>query len=274
MPSRPFHVSAFPDGTPWIEFYRTSEGYLLRFPDLADFIVSADGRGVRCTPVPGTSPATIEHLYLNQVQPLALGKQGKLIFHASAVDIGCGAIAFVAEAGRGKSTLAAAFATNGFRFLTDDGLQLEQGPAGWTAVPSHPSIRLWADSHAHLLPPDADKAGAVAYTSKSRFLAGDALNYCHEPRRLLAAYALAFDGAREISLSRMSPAQSVIVWSKHSFVIDVEDSALISAQFDATAALANVVPFYALDYPRKYEALPGLVRTLARHGASHTEKFP
>src|SRR5688572_17324577 len=121
----PFHGWSFPDGTPWTAFYRTSSGLLLRFPDLADFEVSADGRHVTCAPVPGISPATIEHLYLNQVLPLALSKLGKLVFHASAVDAGGGAVAFLAASGRGKSTLAAGFAVNGHQFLTDDGLVLE-----------------------------------------------------------------------------------------------------------------------------------------------------
>ena len=40
----PFHQWTFPDGTKWTHFYRLESGYLLRFPDLADFEVSRDGR--------------------------------------------------------------------------------------------------------------------------------------------------------------------------------------------------------------------------------------
>ena len=63
-----------PDGTLWMQFFRTETGYLLRFPDMADFQVSADGLGVVCTPAPGVPDGTPEHLYLNQVLPLALSK--------------------------------------------------------------------------------------------------------------------------------------------------------------------------------------------------------
>ena len=38
----PFHVWSFPDGTVWTYFYRNGSDYLLRFPELADFEVSAD----------------------------------------------------------------------------------------------------------------------------------------------------------------------------------------------------------------------------------------
>ena len=149
-----FHTWAFPDGTPWTEFYRENGGYLLRFPDLADFRVSADGLEVTGFPVPGVSESTSQHLYLNQVLPLVLSKLGKLVFHASAVEVPGGAVAFAAESGRGKSTLAASFAVNGFRFLTDDGLVLEPVADGYQVQPSHPSIRLWEDSEEV-----ADRAG-------------------------------------------------------------------------------------------------------------------
>ena len=35
--AEPFHRYIFDDGTVWTEFYRRDDGYLLRFPDLADF---------------------------------------------------------------------------------------------------------------------------------------------------------------------------------------------------------------------------------------------
>jgi hypothetical protein len=121
----PFHTWAFPDGTLWTEFHRADGGYLLRFPQLADFLVSADACTVTCIPVPEVPEGTARHLYLNQVLPLVLSKLGKLVFHASAVEIGSHAVAFVGESGRGKSTLAASFAVSGCRFLTDDGLVVE-----------------------------------------------------------------------------------------------------------------------------------------------------
>jgi hypothetical protein len=86
----PFHTWGFPDGTPWTEFYRLGGGYLLRFPELAEFEVAANGLEVTCIPAPDVSEATTQHLYLNQVLPLVLSKLGKLVFHASAVEVAGG----------------------------------------------------------------------------------------------------------------------------------------------------------------------------------------
>ena len=110
-PQPPFQQWTFPDGRPWTSFHRDRDGYLLQFPALADFEVSANGRQVTGWAMPGVAPATVHHLFTNQVQPLALSRQGKLVLHASAVAVGDIALAFAGESGRGKSTLAASFAT-------------------------------------------------------------------------------------------------------------------------------------------------------------------
>ena len=192
----PFHEWIFPDGTLWTRFYHTGEGYLLRFPNLGDFDISADGRAVRARPAPGISEDTMQHLYLNQVMPLALSKQGRIVFHASAVETGNGAIAFLGESGRGKSTLAASFAAGGQRFLTDDALLLDPTEGGYLVQPSHPSIRLWDDSQEALLAADAELAPPVQYTPKARILSGDTLPFCNAARRLRRVYFLG-DGSAE-----------------------------------------------------------------------------
>src|SRR5436190_419005 len=92
---RQFGEWTLPDGTRSTELYRIGSGYLLRFPGLADFEISAEGLAVRCRSTPETSDATSRHLYLNQVLPLVLGQLGKMVFHASAVEIARGALAFV-----------------------------------------------------------------------------------------------------------------------------------------------------------------------------------
>lgn len=262
---QPFHAWAFPDGTPWTEFYRVGGGYLLRFPDLADFQVSADGLEVTCFPAPEVSQATSQHLYLNQVLPLVLSKLGKLVFHASAVEVAGGAIAFAAESGRGKSTLAASFAVSGFRFLTDDGLVVETAAQGFEVLPSHPSIRLWADSEEALIAPGVETAPALSFTSKSRFLAGDAVRFCDQPRPLRRVYFLGDGSATTLVFQRLSAAETLVEWVKHSFLLDVEERPRLASHFDQVATLANQPIHYRLDYPRRFEDLARIRQAIVEH---------
>jgi hypothetical protein len=261
----PFHELTSPDGTVWTQFYRTDSSYLLRFPALADFELSADGRSVRCWPTPGTSEHTIQHLYLNQVLPLALGKQGHLVFHASAVEIGGAAVAFMGASGKGKSTLAASFATSGYRFLTDDGLMVEICGSGYQVMPSHPSIRLWQDSEAALIAPDTPTAPPLEFTSKSRFLAGETIPFCDAPRPLRRVYFLGDGSAPAVTFQRMKPAEALIELVKHSFLLDIEERDMLAAHFEELSGLASLPIYYRLDYPRRYEDLAAVRQAIVQH---------
>lgn len=271
LEGEPFHTWAFPDGTPWTEFHRLNGGYLLRFPDLADFQVSADPLMVTGTPVPGVAEGTVQHLYLNQVLPLVLSKLGRRVFHAGAVEIGEGAVVFAAESGRGKSTLAASFAVNGFRFLTDDGLVLEPTADGYEVLPSHPSVRLWADSESALIQPGTETAPAVAYTSKARFLAGDQVRFCDQPRPLRRVYFLGDGSAETVTFERLRPAEALVEWVKHSFLLDIEDRPRLASHFEQVASLADLPIHYRLDYPRRYEALAQVRAAIVEHAREGSE---
>ena len=60
------------------------------------------GTAITCRPVTSVSAATIEHLYLNQILPLAQNAAGALSFHGSAVAIEDFAIAFLGPSGRAE----------------------------------------------------------------------------------------------------------------------------------------------------------------------------
>jgi hypothetical protein len=249
------------------QFYRTENGYLLRFPDLAEFEISADASSVACFPAPNVQDATPHHLYINQVLPLVLSKLGKAVFHASAVEAADGAIAFLAEAGRGKSTLAAHFVANNYRFLTDDALVLEACERGYQAMPGDPAIRLWEDTAKMLSETGAELAPPLHFTKKTRFLTGP---HCDKPRPLRAAYFLGDRSAKDIIFRRLGPAETLMKWAKNSFLLDVEAPSMVAAHFDRTAALSNSLAGYHLDYPRRFGDLAALRIAIVEHATSRS----
>jgi hypothetical protein len=270
LPTPPFHRWTFPDGTPWTEFHRADNGYLLRFPQLADFAVANDALAVTCFPAPGVPNATSQHLYLSQVLPLALSKRGKLVFHASAIEVRGGAVVFAGESGRGKSTLAASFAINGHPFLTDDGLVLEARSGHLAVLPSHPSIRLWEDSEAALIAPGTLSAPPVHYTPKSCFLAGEHLPFCAQPIPLRRVYFLGEADAPEIAFRRVPGAEAMVEWVKHSLLLDVEERLRLATHFEQIGRVAHEPIHYRLDYPRRFYDL-ARVRTAILHHLSARE---
>jgi hypothetical protein len=266
-----FHEWIFPDGTPWTRFHRDGEDYLLRFADLADFHVSADGRTVRCWPFPDVSEETVRFLFANQVLPLALSRQGTLVFHASAVEIGDRAVAFMGASGRGKSTLAASFATGGFRFLTDDGLVVKSEGGHWRAEPSQPSLRLWEDSQDALLGDGVPTAPPVQHTSKPRFLAGSEIAFCDQPRPLRRVYFLGMGRQQHVVFERLKPGDALIELLRHSFLLDIEERQMLAAHFEELSNLVAKPIYYRLDFPRYFENLTEVRQAIVKHASETSE---
>lgn len=264
----PFHCYTFDDDSVWTEFHRTKAGYLLRFPELADFEVSSDGTEVVAYPASGTDNTTVEHLYINQLVPLALSRQGQPTFHASVVTVHSGVVAFLGKSGMGKSTLAASFALNGSPFLSDDALLVEEAPSGCVVRPSHPSVRLWDDSVNALVDADSPTSLPISYSSKARLLAGDALAYGTEPQPLLAAYLLESEDAGDIAIRALSGLNRHMAWVNNSFLLDIEDPDLLRQHFDWTHRVSSVVPTYTLDYPRDYGTLADVRNAVQQHAAN------
>ena len=268
QPAPPFHVWILGEHEHWLEFYRHNPGFLLRFPGLADFTMNSSGTEITCRPVPGVNAETIEHLFLNQILPLAHNAAGALSFHGSAVVIEDFAIAFLGPSGRGKSTLAASFAVNGQSFLTDDGLITEQRDGSYHILPSHPSIRLWEDSQDELLVPSSAPILPVCYSSKARFLAASGLAYCHESKPFRSAYFLGEGHVDDMVIEPLSAADLLICFLRNSFQLDIENPDSLSQVFKETADLCHQIQGFHLDYPRDYDDLARVREGLIEHAAN------
>ena len=254
--AEPFHQYVFDNGTVWTEFYRIAGHYLLGFPGLADFEISVDGEWVKGYPAVETDEPTLEHLYINQLVPLALSRQGRPTFHASVVTVESGAVAFLGKTGAGKSTLAASFALDEAAFLTDDALLIEETDSGCLALPSHASLRLWEDSVDELLGDRGLRASEITYSTKARLLAGEGLAHRGTPQRLLAAFLLEGQATSDINIRPLAGSERHMAWLSNSFLLDVEDRALLAQHFDWTHRIAEAIPTLALEYPRDYGMLP------------------
>jgi hypothetical protein len=251
------------DRRTWLSFARTAEGYLLRFPELADFAVAPGARRIVCRPRRGLPSATLRHLLLDQVLPLALSAE-RLVLHASAVHVpGFGAVAFAGRTGRGKSTLAAALAQHGCALLTDDCLVLGSHRGRVSVWPSYPGVRLWADAAAALGNPV--RASALAhYTRKRRVPAHALLPFRSRPSPLRALFLLAPPGAvRDAADVRAcAPRDRLMSLVSCAYLLDVEDPTRLATHFDRLAALVAAVPTLRLRVRRNRRQLPETAKAL------------
>jgi hypothetical protein len=236
-----FHRWRLGDRT-WLRFGRHAGGYLLRFPDLSDFVVSSAGDRIDCHPTRRLPSSTLRHLLLDQVLPLSLTLGGRVVLHASAVHLpGFGSVAFAGESGRGKSTLAAALASRGGQLVTDDTLVLEREGAEVMAIPGYPGVRLWADQFAGS---DRSRARAVAHYTTKRRLRPRAVTFRVRPSPLRALFLLAprAPGIAPAALARCSPRDRLMGLVRVAYVMDVEDRTRLAELFDNLARVAAEVP--------------------------------
>jgi hypothetical protein len=250
-----YHRWQLASGEEWITFHREGDSYVLRFPDLADFRVSANGRRVHCDAASDVPQETLRQL-LNQILPLVLNGQRATVLHAGAVEVDESAVAFVGPTGRGKSTLTAAMAKQGFRFLTDDALQVSLSASGQAvAGPGQPHLRLWT---------------AGDSTAKARIAAGPGLPHCDQERALAAIYLLGEgegEGAAP-AFDRVRPSSALLELIQNSFLLDPGSPELLKLQHDNLSGVVGTVPVFRMNYHRDYETLPQLCHQMAVHARS------
>lgn len=224
-----------PDGTRWATLRRSGSEFQLEFPDTGTFAISSDGKNVVCYPTTSLPRATLRHLLLNQVLPLAFAQGGETVLHASGVAVDGRACAFLGHAGAGKSTVAASLGRR-FPVLSDDALLLKRRGAVFTALGSYADLRLWADSVAQLLPPGATTKVLAHFSDKQRAKRDAAFRFEARPVTLTRIYVLS--PGDELGIDPISPADAVIELIRNTYRLD-------SADYDRLAGdqelFANIV---------------------------------
>ena len=249
---------------PWLLLGKRQDDYLLRFPDMADFTIAQNAKKISCSPSPDTTTITIRHLLLDQVIPLLLSSQGRLVQHGSSVLTPLGAMAFIGETGSGKSTLASSFSRQGLPVLTDDCLLLKEENGQLLAIPSYPGLRLWPRTVRALFGQETALADVATYTEKKRVDGNVGLSFCAEPAALRRMYFLAPpDGDKKsISIIPLSTRDAFMELVKFTFLIDITDRQRLRQEFERLSRISGLPLFFRLGFPRDFSLLPDVRRAI------------
>lgn len=242
--------------------HRGAAGHVLRFPRLATFRVEPGARSVQAWPEPACTPDTLRHLLLDQVIPRVLAHRGALVLHAATVCLpDRRALALMGPTGAGKSTLAGGFEVYGHGLLSDDSAGVEAAADGVFAIPGYASLRLLDDAREALFPKSPSRPMAH-YSSKQRLGASAASSGTTRlPLAALLVLAGRTDGTP--ALRRLTGAAALLALVRNAYFLDIGDAAHQARFLDQAAALlARGLPVMEFAYPRRFEALPGIVRFL------------
>ncbi|SDT95908.1 hypothetical protein SAMN05216296_0890 [Pseudomonas pohangensis] len=232
--------------------------YQLQFWDEAVALIDPQQKTIHMHALsPDSTPATLEHLLHDQVFPRLLAHEGQLVVHAGAVAIEGRLALFLGESGLGKSTLVASLYQAGASLLGDDALLVSADHGSFYGQSLYRGLRLLPDSLLSLFPAQTETRPMAHYSSKQRLTIAVPENQNTSPQQLGALFFLEPPSSdQEITLRRMSPAESCIALIRNSFSLDPTDSLLARGKLQQASALANQIPSFALSYPRDYASLP------------------
>lgn len=274
LPQKPktaswYHSWRLPGGRISMRAARIDRGFLMEFPKVARFRISSKGYQIDACGLSGVERSDLRHLLLDQVIPWSLSLRGMLVLHAGAVLTPRGAIAFVGNPGRGKSTLCASLARTGWPILTDDGVLLEWKRGGLSLVPSYPGLRLWNDSLRAVLHRPATFKHARLSSGKRRLLVSS-IKYAtpQRPVALIRIYLLQ-SGTRsgQIRIGRLAASRTFLALLRQTFRLDLTNPERSLREFRVLEALANTAVFRTLQFPRDFKGLSNV-----RHALLHDIK--
>lgn len=244
---------------------------LVAYEDGVQFLLSRRGDEIWVRGPAGVTVETVATYLLGPVIGLALRLRGTICLHASAVAVGGAAVAFVGDAGAGKSTIAAAFALRGDRVLTDDIAALARTGAVWTVEPGVPSVRLWDDS-VELLLERATALPLMAAGWEKRYLdlaaRGPGFS-TGDPLPLAAVYVLERDGPApsETAACRLSPRQALIALVRNTYANVLLDREMRAVEFAGLSNLVSTVPVFHVRAPASGDELDAFRAAVVREGS-------
>ncbi|NEQ83198.1 MAG: hypothetical protein F6K26_24195 [Moorea sp. SIO2I5] len=235
------------------------EEAVIYLKDTGLFLVQGGNR-ITIIPAAEASLSRIQTALVGTVIAILLYQRGLLVLHASVVNINGGAVVFLGNSGEGKSSIAAALHTQGYRIITDDvaPVTLDQGIA--KVAPSFPQIKLSREV-AKVLGYDQDKlALLLPKLNKPGYRLNQDFTEALLPIRCI--YVLV--SGSQLSIKRLKLQEAVMELSHHSRLNSLFDSEKASHLLQC-AQLANKCSVYRLQRPRNLALLPELARLVAEH---------
>lgn len=254
------------DREDWIEVSRRPGEWRIRFPRLADFIVSRNAALVTASATSAIPEATLRHLLIDQVIPLMLSARGHLILHGSAVAGPGGGVIFAGVSGSGKSTLAVSFAVSGWKLLSDDVVRVQPASGRVRVIAAYAGARMWPDVLSVMGRRLALKR--IAHYSEKRRLPLEALSASAASSSILRrVYLLSADGDA-VTIRTVPMREALMALLSHATRLDTDDGAAEARWLHGLADLCQTVCVRSISYPRDLRRLEDVRRAIAADLAS------
>jgi hypothetical protein len=267
------HVDS--DRRPLVTVARNSSGYRFTYADGTSVWIDVEGTQVWCTADPGTAIEDTATYLTGPILGFVLRRRGVISLHASAVEVGAGALVMIGPHGAGKSTAAAALATRGCPLITDDVLHVRRSESSWLAEPFAAGLRLWPEG-ASLVLGSTIALRALTPTWDKRALDSGSFGVT-SAREPVAIRSLVFlewseSPADSPRLAPIGAAESVVRLATHSSAAHLLDDRDRAREFHAFTNLVGSVRVIRAIAAHRPDAFPEFVEGVHRWALEEGER--
>jgi hypothetical protein len=233
-------------------FYTATEddlAYRLRFFGSCDVVLDRGLTRATVHPMAGADPELLPVLLSGNLLAFVLAMRGEAVLHASAVQVGSEALAFIGASGMGKSTMATLLCAAGARLVTDDVLRLDLTSTPPTCALGATELRL--RKGADLLAEQFGSAPGVRTTGDAR-QALTAAPATTEDLPLAALVVPVPDHSRErrtAEVTRLSAKDAMVLLAQFPRLLGWEDAEVSRRAFHQLADVVDRVPVHAAVLP-------------------------
>jgi hypothetical protein len=245
----------------WYTFARCGEVVVGRFYGLADFEIATtgeDGRNWRVTfyRAPATPIGLISILITGSIIAYLLSATGRLVLHASAVEVNGEALAFIGQSGQGKTTMATLLCAEGHALVSDDLLPVDIRGDQVMCVPAGRELRVREKVEALL--ERFDPLTSRYRTVDERHAVRARTTTADELPILSVVIPWPDREAGQVTAQRLTPGEAVMTLAQYQRIEGWTSPVLLRAQFGAISAVVRSVPVLAMRVPWGPPFQPGL----------------
>lgn len=229
------------DGKIIAQGYSAGGQLWLHWPDYATFRFNASEETVLVYPNPQAKQSQITELFNRSVYPLILQSRGTEVLHASAVMTSKGIIAFCADAGTGKSTLASGLSSRGYPMWGDDAvvLSIDESYVHTFILPFSP--RLLPDAIDHF------------QRSKLEPRTFDPALKIEQLYNVFAICLIQRADHLDVRIRRMKPSDAFPYLLSQAYYFQVPDGQHKATMLEHYLDIANQIPIFQVEFPAGFE---------------------
>ena len=217
---------------------------------------SVTGERLVGDPLPGIDPKMLGGLAQGLGISILLHQRGYVTLHASCVNLGSGAVAFLGDSTAGKSFIAAALHSRGHAVVADDVTVVDVDGSIPSVYPGFPGLQLLPDAAKHFGCSVEEPEGFDPLEEKVTWrFSGE---FPQHPVPLRRLYVL--DDGPSVRIESLSRHRAVFELVRYSYWIRLMHDARPASYFLQCAKLCETVPVQRLIRPRSAAAMPEVMR--------------